>query len=113
METIEKFKTETKEDETSNYNELSNNFSKCKLIHAQILKLVYKENKPISFKEIYDKLKVLGSERTLRSKIYDLEKWGLIEAIHTKVLIVVPTSEKEKEIISLVTGFYNKMGDTF
>lgn len=113
METIKEFKSESAAEKTSTYGELSENFSKCKLIHAQILKLVYKENKPMSFKQVYDKLKVLGSERTLRSKIYDLEKWGLIEAIHTKVLIVVPTSEKEKEIVGLVTGFYNKMGDTF
>ena len=96
----------------SSYITLSDNFKHCKLIHVQILKLLYKEKKPFAFKQIYDKLKTLGTDRTIRSKIYDLEEWGLIEAIHTNVLIVLPKTNVEKEIIGLMKSFANRIGDT-
>lgn len=96
----------------SSYVTLSDNFKNCKLIHIQILKLIYKEKKPMGFKQIYDKLKMLGTDRTMRSKLYELEQWGLIDAIHSNVLIVLPKSDVEKEVVSLMKSFANKIGDT-
>ena len=113
MESVKEFKPEIKEEVASSQNKLPENFSKCKLIHVHILKFIYKENKPISFNEIFKKLKILGADRTIRTKIYDLEKWGFIEAIHTRVLIITPIIGKEKEIINMITAYYNKIGDTF
>ena len=97
----------------SSYITLSDNFKHCRLIHVQILKLLYKENRPVGFPKMYEKLKVLGTEKTVRNKINELESWGLIDVIHTRVLIVSPIIGKEKDIVNLVTSFYNKMGDTF
>ena len=62
---------------------------------------------------MYEKLKVLGTDKTVRNKINELESWGFIEVIHTRVLIVSPVIGKEKDIINLITSFYNNMGDTF
>ena len=97
----------------SSYITLSDNFKHCRLIHVQILKLLYKENRPVGFPKMYEKLKVLGTEKTVRNKINELESWGLIDVIHTRVLIVSPIIGKEKDIVNLVTSFYNKMGDTY
>lgn len=97
----------------SSYINLSDNFKHCRLIHVQILKLLYKENRPVGFPKMYEKLKVLGTEKTVRKKINELESWGMIDVIHTRVLIVSPIIGKEKDIVNLVTSFYNKMGDTF
>ena len=97
----------------SSYITLSDNFKHCRLIHVQILKLLYKENSPVGFPKMYEKLKVLGTEKTVRKKISELESWGMIDVIHTRVLIVSPIIGKEKDIVNLVTSFYNRMGDTF
>jgi len=94
------------------YSNLSKNFKNCKLIHIQILKLIYKEKKPMGFKQIYDKLKMLGTDRTIRSKLYELEQWGMIDAIHSNVFIVLPKSDVEREVVSLMKSFANKIGDT-
>lgn len=97
----------------SSYTNLSDNFKHCRLIHVQILKLIYKENRPVGFPKMYEKLKVLGTEKTVRKKINELESWGMIEVIHTRVLIVSPIIGKENDIVILMKSFYNKMGDTF
>ena len=100
-------------EDASTYAVLSDNFKHCRLIHVQILKLLYKENRPVGFPKMYEKLKVLGTEKTVRKKISELESWGMIDVIHTRVLIVSPIIGKEKDIVNLVTSFYNRMGDTF
>lgn len=111
META-KIQQEKKIEEIQTYSDLSKNFKNCKLIHIQILKLIYKEKKPMGFKQIYDKLKMLGTDRTMRSKLYELEQWGLIDAIHSNVFIVLPKSDVEREVVSLMKSFASKIGDT-
>jgi len=111
METS-KLQEEKKIEAIPSYSDLSKNFKNCKLIHIQILKLVYKEKKPMGFKQIYDKLKILGTDRTIRSKLYELEQWGMIDAIHSNVFIVLPKSDVEREVVSLMKSFANKIGDT-
>ena len=85
--------------------EIDGAFSSCKLIHIQALRIVYSIiTPPITFKQLYKKIKAFTSERTLRDKVADLRAWGLIEAIDSGVLLIFPKENVKDRVIQLLNN---------
>ncbi len=89
-------------------------YERCKLIHRQILKIVYsKSNTFILFNQLSKILKKEASVRTLRAKIYDLRDWNLIKTTNKSVLCIYPHDLNEARVCELLQRDWENAGGLY
>jgi predicted transcriptional regulator len=106
---ISKLTLDQKKEEIG-YTELIAVFEKLKLIHIQILKTLYVNDMPVSYKELWNQYKIIKiSERTFKKRIHELRDLGIIDCINSWVLTLLPKTEIRDQILKQITAYYGKL----